>query len=335
MHQHSERGNKDFWDKIDILLKPLGGLFTGLALAAVGYFTTNLLEEQQAQQTERLAKQQTEETNRRLYTEIMTSREKADSDLRKEMFNSIIAAFLDPEKASLDEKVLALELLAYNFHDVIDLSPLFKHVANSIDTSEDLNKDTKDTLNDQLQRVAREVIDKQLATLAGGGQIKQFTLKFSDFDEDYREETVSEDDFLDDSEADEDPFKEILVPMNIDDPEKSGQRYIYIEPLYVYPDSSEIMIKLESGSPDNRLKAEVDVMFKVGFFDFPMIDNTRVSHAQRIGIALTNFSNDHAEIALVYFPASRASLKEKPFYDEVINELQKTTKDMLKRRGVE
>ena len=42
---------KDRWDKIDILMKPVGGLFTGIALAIVGFFTTNLLEEQQRQQT--------------------------------------------------------------------------------------------------------------------------------------------------------------------------------------------------------------------------------------------------------------------------------------------
>ena len=34
---------KDRWDKIDILLKPMGGFFTGIALASVGYFTTNML----------------------------------------------------------------------------------------------------------------------------------------------------------------------------------------------------------------------------------------------------------------------------------------------------
>ena len=111
---------KDRWDKIDILLKPVGGLFTGIALATVGYFTTNMLENQQAEETRRLAQQRVEETNRRLYTEIMSSREKADSDLRKEMLNSIIKAFLDEKEKKLDEKVLALELLAYNFHDVID-----------------------------------------------------------------------------------------------------------------------------------------------------------------------------------------------------------------------
>ncbi|WP_455208354.1 hypothetical protein [Kaarinaea lacus] len=294
---------KDRWDKIDILLKPVGGLFTGIALAVVGYFTTQLLEQQQAEQTNRLAQQQAEETNRRLYTEIMSSREKADSDLRKEMFNSIIKAFLDPQKSLLDEKVLALELLAYNFHDVIDLSPLFKHVAKAIDAS---TLDNKAALNSQLERVAREVIDKQLAALGEAGQLTTLSLSFDEV----RKGGQS--------------FAEKLYPVRIDAPEMPGQRYVFVEALHIYPDVREIKLRLESGDPKNRFDPEIDIIFKVGFFDFPMIDNTRLSHSQRIGIALTRWTDYGAELALVYFPGSRASLKEKPYYDEVIEHLQQT-----------
>ena len=308
---------KDRWDKIDILLKPVGGLFTGIALAVVGYFTTNMLEQQQAEQTNRLTQQQAEETNRRLYTEIMSSREKADSDLRKEMFNSIIKAFLDPAKASLTEKVLALELLAYNFHDVLDLSPLFKHVAKVIEES---TLDNRASLNSQLERVAGEIIDKQLASLADGGVLVPLSVDFKTVEEkghqelDYRH-----------------------FPIRIDRPELPGQRYIFVEVLEVFEDTREIKVRLESGRPQNAndpdalLETDIDIAFKVGFFDFPMIDNTRVSHSQRIGIALTRWSeNNSAELSLVYFPGSRASLKEKPYYDEVIEQLKRNATVLTK-----
>lgn len=308
--------SKDRWDKIDILLKPVGGLFTGIALAIVGYFTTNLLERQQLEQTQRLAKQQAEETNRRLYTEIMSSREKADSDLRKEMFNSIIKAFLDPDKASLEEKVLALELLAYNFHDVIDLSPLFKHVAKSIEESSVKNKAS---LNSQLEKVANEVIEKQLASLADGGELVRFNVSFKEVEENGFQTLLEE-----------------FYPVAINLPELKEQRYIVVEALQVYPEVREVKVRLESGrppesnSPDAIYEMEVDLAFKVGFFDFPMIDNTRVSHSQRIGIALTRWSEgDGAELSLAYFPGSRASLKEKPYYDEVIEQLRRTKAELF------
>ncbi|MCI0505313.1 MAG: hypothetical protein L0Z73_04320 [Gammaproteobacteria bacterium] len=301
---------KDRWDKIDILLKPVGGLFTGIALAIVGYFTTNLLEQQQAEQTSRMAQQQTDETNRRLYTEIMSSRERADSDLRKEMFNSIIKAFLDPQKASLDEKVLALELLAYNFHDVIDLTPLFKYVAKAIEESAIANKAA---LNAQLERVAREVIDKQLAALAEAGALTTLSVVFEQVGKGGQS------------------FDEKLYPVRADVSGLPVQRYIFVEALHIYPETREIKLRLESGDPQDRFSPEIDIIFKVGFFDFPMIDNTRLSHSQRVGIALTRWTDYGAELALVYFPGSRASLKEKPYYDEVIEHLQQTKAALIER----
>ncbi|MGE0407264.1 MAG: hypothetical protein AB7O65_13290, partial [Candidatus Korobacteraceae bacterium] len=66
---------------------------------------------------------------------------------------------------------------------------------------------------------------------------------------------------------------------------------------------------------------EIDTNFMVGLFDFPMIDNTRLSGNERCAISLTALNPDVVSVALAYFPASRASLKDKPYYDEVIREL--------------
>ena len=269
---------KDRWDKIDILLKPMGGLFTGIALATVGYFTTNMLEHQQAEETRRLEQQRVEETNRRLYTEIMSSREKADSDLRKEMLNSIIKAFLDEKEKKLDEKVLALELLAYNFHDVIDLSPLFKHVARKIEEST-LGDKKKESLNSQLERVAGEVIAKQLASLGDGGILVPLRISFQQV----KDEGLQE-------------LDERLYPIRVDRPELPGKRYILVEALQIFPKEREVRVRLEIGDPNNRFEPEIDIAFKVGFFDFPMIDNTRISHSQRVGIALTRWNEGNRHL---------------------------------------
>jgi hypothetical protein len=71
--------------------------------------------------------------------------------------------------------------------------------------------------------------------------------------------------------------------------------------------------------------AEVDTIFWVDQFDFPLIDNTRLSNDERCAVALSQLFDDgnqrSVQVALAYFPGARASLKEKPYYDEIMKAL--------------
>jgi hypothetical protein len=67
---------------------------------------------------------QTRDSNLRLYADMMGRREEADSALRKDMFKSILDTFVSSSpsaKGEPEEQVLNLELLAYNFHESLDL----------------------------------------------------------------------------------------------------------------------------------------------------------------------------------------------------------------------
>lgn len=75
--------------------------------------------------------------------------------------------------------------------------------------------------------------------------------------------------------------------------------------------------------PDER-EEESTKPFSVGYFDFPMIDNTRLSNGQRFAIVLNELDTRSAHITLVCFPGSYASLKDKPYYDEIIDNLKMT-----------
>ena len=119
----SKGKGKDSWDKAKVILEPVGGLLTAISVAALGFYGSRLLEQRQ-----------TLDSNFRLYSELMSKREESESALRKDMFQSIIQSFLKPggEGQSLDEQVLNLELLAYNFHESLDLKPLFVHLEKQI-----------------------------------------------------------------------------------------------------------------------------------------------------------------------------------------------------------
>ena len=54
------------------------------------------------------------------------------------MFRSIIQSFVTPQKddpPDMEEQLLNLELLAYNFHESLNLKPLFIHLWKKINHS--------------------------------------------------------------------------------------------------------------------------------------------------------------------------------------------------------
>ena len=54
------------------------------------------------------------------------------------MFRSIIQSFVTPKKddpPDMEEQLLNLELLAYNFHESLNLKPLFIHLWKKINHS--------------------------------------------------------------------------------------------------------------------------------------------------------------------------------------------------------
>src|SRR5262245_40049916 len=115
------KGQWPWIELVKVLALPLVTLVLGY------WFNASLNERQQI------------DNNIRLYAEMMGRREEADSNLRKDMFNSILNTFMakDPNsKTSPEEQIrqqiLSLELLAYNFHESLDIGPLFKDVERRI-----------------------------------------------------------------------------------------------------------------------------------------------------------------------------------------------------------
>lgn len=292
---------KSGWEKADIILKPLVGLLTAIIIGALGFYGSRFLENRQLI-----------ESKTRLYAELMSKREEADSSLRKEMFNSIINTFLTQDTAGPEKKVLALELLTYNFHEALDLGPLFKHVQREIyyDKNSDDNN-TREIYLNRMKSVAIEVTGKQIAILEESGGKLDGTVDFDELNDRPEGIKVIHGTLPAYQQAKDDSNKPLR------------KRDFKVEVLYANLKRKEIRVKLEVRSPKGN-EGAVDILYSVfwvGFFDFPMIDNTRLSDGDRCAVVLRKFQPSSAEITLVYFPGSRASLKEKPYYDEVIDEL--------------
>ncbi len=281
---------RDGWEKAAIILQPVGGLLTALAVAAVGFFASSFLERRQAI-----------DTNVRLYSELMSKREEAESALRKDMFVSIIQSFLQPASASLDTKVLNLELLVYNFHESLNLRPLFTHLKKQVVGSRD---GSKQEYMERLDKAAREVVRKQMLVLEGAGK---------KFDRTIDLETLWK-------TPGGIPLEEATLTV------ENVRRDFRIFVIEANARTKEIKVRLEIRTPrEPPAEVETNVAeFGVGFYDFPIIDNTRLSSDQRCAIVLTAFGESSADITAIYFPGSYASLKEKPYYQEVVQNLLKT-----------
>jgi hypothetical protein len=289
---------RDTWDKIEILTRPLGGLLTAAAITVLGFITSSALNQRQAV-----------DTNTRLYTELMSRREESESALRKDMCVSIINSFVNPRDAGLGPSVLNLEMLAYNFHESLNLKPLFEEMRRRVMTARREARTAEDRTEndaylDRLETMAQEIVRRQMIVLEGVGKRFDRTIDLTG----------------DPSGASLDPETLTLdgVPTTF-----------AIDILDVDRENREIEIGLSIETPDPERGRQTKVAtFGVSHFDFPMIDNTRLVGGQRCSVVLNSISEHSADITLVLFPGTYASLKEKPYYNEVIESVLKARTEL-------
>jgi hypothetical protein len=287
---------RDPWEKIEILMRPMGGLLTAVAITVLGFITSNALSQRQAL-----------DTNTRLYTELMSRREESESALRKDMCVSIINSFVNPRDAGLSASVLNLEMLAYNFHESLNLKPLFTEMRRRVireqgEARTGADRDESDAYLERLESMAREIVRRQMIVLEGVGRRFDRTIDLAG-----------------------DPGGSTLEPgtLTLNDVTTT----FAIDVVDVDRTNRELRIGLSIETPDPELGRQTKVAtFDVSYFDFPMIDNTRLVGGQRCAVVLNSISDQSADITLVLFPGAYASLKEKPYYDEVIENVLSANK---------
>ena len=291
--------HKDFWDKLQIILAPVGGLLTAVAVASLGFIGSRALEHQQ-----------NSEAKLRLYSELMSKREDSEATLRKEMFQSIIGSFFDAQSTSLESKLLKMELLAQNFHEALSLTPLFEHIRREI-AAAPLSAAARDGYQDRLSDLAREVGRKQMIVLESGGKRFDWTVMLS-------EGLI----------AGEAPEQLEDVTLSLDG--ISRRFRLTLQQADTARQALRVGLEVETPAQAGVSAAATgryEVEFEVGFFSSPMIDNTRLSNDQRVAIVLTDMNPAGANLSLVLFPGSRASLREKPYYEEILRKLNDTANE--------
>ena len=303
-----EKPQRDFWDKASIVLQPVGGLLTAVAVAILGFWTSSYLRDREARESVLRERMQTSETNARLYSELISKREESESALRKDMFTSIINSFLKEGPATLEQKMLNLELLVYNFHESLNLKPLFLHIEKLAREGPARNEYVS-----RLNQVAEQVSKKQMLVIEEGGESFDATVDWQSLT--FRTSSGRE--------GASDLSRDLVVD--------GIRRNFKVEALGADPVNQQLQLRVTVRTGEGSNVETISSEFWLGFFDFPMIDNTRLPQDQRFAVVLNNFDRAHhgADITLAYFPGKYAGLREKPYYDEILAKLLAANKGFV------
>jgi hypothetical protein len=317
-------------DYIAIFAGPLTAAIATFAVALVGIFGNQAIR----LSSEAAAARATQEQNYRLYTEMINQREQAESALRKDVLARILSDFFneadknDIEK-SLRARLLKLELLSLNFGESLSLSPLFGEMADGIDVADlgAFGELKKEYLNGRLRSLAHRVADRQLSALSAGGATFQFSLPVSDVSG--QRPYVWPDDLVE--------ANRILIGK---DEEWASQERIRLARLTVGNVSRDYRIEMSRADPERETVAVVlhitDVVdgdgaqaiepikmsFTLDQFNFPMIDSTRLLPDQRFALVMQNFDTLSITFVGICYPGIYAGQRDKPFLNEVIEQLR-------------
>src|SRR5512144_2816962 len=110
---------KDRWDKLDVIAKLIGGISIPLIGVAVSILLQNQAEQGRKAQ---------------LYTQVMSEREKADGEIRAQMFKSLLERYSSGSKDGetneqyFRDRITFLGLLLNNFQEYFDAQPLLENL---------------------------------------------------------------------------------------------------------------------------------------------------------------------------------------------------------------
>jgi hypothetical protein len=248
------------------------------------------------------AKNQAADARLRLYTQLLTSREQADSDLRKDMFGKVLDTFMTKRDGDIDQQLVELELLAANFQDSLNLSPLFRQIRRKIATTPSPKE--KQAFTERLESVASDVKDRQIEALELVGAKMDGTVNFAQLEAGTSAPVV-------------DKELSFADPGGADSPTGSPgihKRHFHVEALEWDKEQHRLLVQVHDGAKQ--------WVISVDPFDFPLVDYTRISNTERFTVAMTSYSDEYAQLKFLYFPSSRSGVSDKPYIDQVLASLR-------------
>lgn len=334
--KEAKNGQGDLWQKVESFAKIVAAVAVTIGSVWIPYVIGRTSE-----QSDRA----------KVYMQVMSEREKADTAIRQEMFKTLLTNYLgrfeDKKDAAESEesfrkRIMFLNLLTLNFQEYLNARPLFEDVYQRLEKAE--QRDGKDgkayriwgELQKDLFRVARNAASGQAAMLTRSGLSRTFNLtkgkavcirlyavealvELTDKFEkqpllDRKTESCS-DASVQDSRRMDKGFPAIDV--ELEEVNESGVR-VKVTP---YQES------FRNGTL-NFVQALKPIKFEVSFFDLPYMDNTRLFDGSRFALLLSyvDKKEETAEINAIIFKGEFMSLRDRPFFEEMLQKLNQEGK---------
>jgi hypothetical protein len=237
----------------------------------------------------------------RLYTDLMSKREESDTAVRRGLFDKLMGTYLAPNPGDIGKRLVALELLSLNFHDSLNLSPLFWELANDIEKSPTGARRNEHT--EQLDRVAAAVKQRQAALLeVDGGRGSRDVVLAHTAQGNFVPETFG--------------FDLRRIP---DDASPAGAAVIetlrHFDVTLLDHDAKRRRLAVRVASPGMDA-----LQFWLDPYDFPLVNFSRISRHERIAVVLLHYDVElnSARVLLLYFPSWRSGAKDKPYLDDLM-----------------
>ncbi len=295
-----------------------------------------------------------------LFAEIMSRRESSDSEIRASMFSTLMKNYLGSLSSAgtaagnrnnlqaLRKKVVFLKLLVNNFQEYFNAKPLFEdlyeeiNAASQIDNLDKSGRDYLLALKEMLIKTAGSTAKKQEIMLARGSISHSFFLEkgavkcialydtkglkvkagevLEDINDEYdgtcrgrfKSHSVKEEDYGEGDAGKGSSYYSLDITVTEVHDHKvkvalTVYRDFFRNNLYEY----------------SRMKQD-KVEFTVSYFDLPFMDNTRLFDGSRFAITLKGIEEEGwVELGVISFREEFMSLRDRPFFEEMLNKLNK------------
>ena len=238
-----------------------------------------------------------------LYTQLLSAREQADTEVRRGIFDKVLEKYLQPDAKNIENKIVALDLMSANFHESLDLSPLFWQLDRLVSADTDVR--VRKTRLKELARIAFDVKSRQLDALALAGGRQDLEL---DLTQVTGVEVASQ-----------------QFPLSFTDPSGNHfKRTFSVDVIEPDLQSRRVRIRVRVDLNPDTSASNLDISLWADLYDFPLVTFTRISANERIAAVLTSVQPETATASMtfIYYPSARSGVKDKPFIDEVLENLK-------------